>query len=384
VTGARRLRLGLITPGFSASEADWCIPAQLDLVRALATRHDVRVIALRYPHTRRPYLVHGARVTPLGAAQRRGLGRLAMLLRALVTLRREHRRRPFDVLHALWAHEPGALATWAAGALGVPAVVSVLGGELVDLPPVDYGGQRARLNRRLIAFALRRAARVTVGSRVLRRVAESAGRWDARWSEWPLGVETARFHAGGARDAERERARRGSGLALDGDPALLHVGSLVPVKDQATLLRAFARLRAERPRARLHVVGDGPLRARLEDLAAELRVADDVTFHGALTHDILPVLDRQADVFVLSSLFESQCLALLEAVACGCPVAGTAVGALPEIAPAACTAPPGDAPALAAAIACALGTRPRADLPARFELSTSVDALVDLYRGVAV
>ena len=383
MTGARRLRVGLVTPGFSASEADWCIPAQLDLVRALAARHDVRLLALRYPHTRRPYAVHDARVTPLGGAQSRGFGRLLMMLRALAALRREHRREPFDVLHALWAHEPGALCAWAGRALHVPVVVSVLGGELVDLPAIDYGGRRAPLNRRLIASALRRAARVTVGSSFLRAVAESAGLRDARWSEWPLGVETARFHAGGTRDEERGRARRDGRITLDGDPALLHVGSLVPVKDQATLLRAFARLRVDRPRARLHVVGDGPLRARLQALAAELRVAESVTFHGALVHDDLPALCRQADVFTLSSRFESQCLALLEAVACGCPVAGTAVGALPEVAPADCTATPGDAAGLAAAIAHALDTRARPELPTRFELTASVDALVEIYRGAA-
>jgi glycosyltransferase involved in cell wall biosynthesis len=370
-TGVKRLRVGLITPGFSAAEADWCIPAQLDLVRALAARHDVRVFALRYPHTRRGYSVYAARVTPFGAAQSRGVGRLAMLVRVLARLRREHRREPFDVLHALWAHEPGALAAWAGRSLNVPVVTALLGGELADLPAADYGGARSPVTRRLTAFALRRAARVTVGSRFLGDMAEHAGVWDARFSVWPLGVETRRFHPRVAQD--------GRGPTLDGRPALLHVATLIPVKGQATLLRAFARLHADRPGARLHIAGDGPLQAALEMLARALGVADAVRFHGALRHDALPAVYRQADAFVLSSLFESQCLAALEALACGCRVAGTAVGVMPVIAPAACLAPPEDDAALAAAVARALDGPPPRPLPAHFELTACIDALETLY-----
>ena len=53
LTGARRLRVGLVTPGFSASEADWCIPAQLDLLGDLVDRDAHRVQRLE----RRPQLV---------------------------------------------------------------------------------------------------------------------------------------------------------------------------------------------------------------------------------------------------------------------------------------------------------------------------------------
>ncbi len=370
------LRVGLLTPGFSASEADWCIPALLDLVRGLAGQADVRVFTLRYPHTRRPYVVHGARVTPLGAAQSRGAGRLLMAARLRAVLRREQRREPFDILHALWAHEPGALATWIGRALGVPVVVSVLGGELVDLPAINYGGQHSPLNRRLITRALGRATHVTVGSRFLADVARAAGRWDERWSVCPLGVETQRFHADGPRAAARAAARQGGAPQLTGEPALLEVASLVPVKDHATLLRAFALLSVRWPRAHLHLVGDGPLRQALDARARQ--AGGGVTFHGALPHHTLPAVYRQADLCVLSSLFESQCLAALEAVACGCPVAGTAVGALPELTPH--VAAPDDVAGLAGALTRALEAPVPAALPPSFELSACLAELLGTYR----
>src|SRR5262249_60380354 len=88
------MRVGLVTPGFSASARDWCIPAQLDLVRALAAGDDVRVFAVRYPHERRTYDVYGAEVRAFGGAQRRGLHRPLLWARALAGPLSAHRPRP--------------------------------------------------------------------------------------------------------------------------------------------------------------------------------------------------------------------------------------------------------------------------------------------------
>jgi glycosyltransferase involved in cell wall biosynthesis len=350
---ARPLRLGLVTPGFSASESDWCIPALLDLVRGLAREHDVRVLSLRYPFSRRPYRVHGAAVQPLGAGPARGPGRFLMWARALRHLRAEHARRPFDALHALWAHEPAALALWAGRRLGVPVLVSVLGGELELLADIDYGGSRGRLNQRLVAYSLRHARWLTAGSRFLEPRVRARAASPARVALWPLGVDGQRFQRGPVpSDAP----------TLDGRPALLHVASLVPVKDQALLLEAFSGLRAQAPEARLHVVGDGPLRGTLQARVARLELTGQVRFHGSLPHDALPPIYRQAHVLVQSSRFESQGLVTLEAAASGCPALGTAVGVLPELFPA-WTAPPGEAAALTALLERALANRPAPPSP---------------------
>ncbi len=135
------MRIGLITPGFSADENDWCIPALLDLVRELSSRHDVYVLTLRYPHERRRYQVYGATVHALGGATAAGFRRLPLMTRAIAALGRAHRQAPFEVLHGLWADEPGFLAVRAGRLLGVPAVVSLLGGEMVAFPEIGYGGQ---------------------------------------------------------------------------------------------------------------------------------------------------------------------------------------------------------------------------------------------------
>lgn len=114
------------------------------------------------------------------------------------------------------------------------------------------------------------------------------------------------------------------------------VGRLVPVKDQVTLLRAFARTLATtggladdgRP-LRLVLIGDGPLRDSLESKAAELGINHACRFLGSRSD--LPALYRAMDVFVLPSLAEGISNTILEAMASGLPVAASNVGGNGEL-----------------------------------------------------
>ena len=103
---------------------------------------------------------------------------------------------------------------------------------------------------------------------------------------------------------------------------LLNVGRLDPQKDQATLIRAFARIAPRFPGWRLRILGEGHLRGALEALVAETGLADRVTLPGT-TRDILAAY-AEADAFVLSSAFESFGLVTLEAMAQRLPVVGFA------------------------------------------------------------
>jgi sugar transferase (PEP-CTERM/EpsH1 system associated) len=123
------------------------------------------------------------------------------------------------------------------------------------------------------------------------------------------------------------------GFAAEGAVVIGTVGRLQPVKDQATLLRAFACLVNERGEgdvdARLVVVGDGPLCDALPALARELGIADKTWFAGD-RGDIAQVL-RVMDVFVLPSLAEGISNTLLEAMATALPLLATRVGGNVEL-----------------------------------------------------
>ena len=103
-------------------------------------------------------------------------------------------------------------------------------------------------------------------------------------------------------------------------PVVLGTGRMVPQKDFRTLLRAFALVRQQRP-ARLLILGEGPERQRLEALAAELGISNDVCLAGFEQNPYKYM--SKAAVFVLSSAWEGFGNVLVEALASGAPVVAT-------------------------------------------------------------
>lgn len=108
------------------------------------------------------------------------------------------------------------------------------------------------------------------------------------------------------------------------------VGSLIPVKNHALLLRAFARFIDKREsKDRLVILGEGSLRDELEILIEELDIKDLVDMPGNVDN-VVEYL-RNSDVFVLTSHYEGVSLALLEAASTGLPIITTGTGATPEV-----------------------------------------------------
>ncbi len=340
------MKIALVIPGFSANESDWCIPVVLDVVKELSHASEVHVFALRYPFQRHTYRVHGVTVHALGGGNVRGMRRAHAIISALAAIAVEHSRGRFDVFHGLWADEPGFVATLVGHILRRPSIVSIMGGELANLPEIGYGGYLTPSNRILTSWSLRAADVVTAASGkdsdTARNQRSSVPRNAVQRLVW--GVDPAIFNFNGSEE------RR-----LAGAPRILHVASLVPVKDQSSLLLAFRHVRHMEPDAHLHIVGLGPLRGQLEHLVDQLELRPAVTFHGEIRRESLPSFYRQADLFVLSSRHEQQPAVVLEALLCGCPVAGTNVGIMSELADSsAVLVAPADPTALATAILDAL------------------------------
>jgi glycosyltransferase involved in cell wall biosynthesis len=103
-------------------------------------------------------------------------------------------------------------------------------------------------------------------------------------------------------------------------PVILGVGRLTEQKDFSTLMRAFADVRATRE-ARLVLLGEGRLRAELEDLASKLDIQEDVDMPGFVENPFQYM--ARASVLVVSSEYEGLPGVLIQALACACPVLST-------------------------------------------------------------
>lgn len=188
----------------------------------------------------------------------------------------------------------------------------------------------------------------------------------------------------------REEVRSELGLAPD-EPAIGVVASLSPVKGHADLLRAAALVLARR-RARLVLVGDGPLRSELEALARQLGVREQVVFAG-VRGDVARLM-RGFDLVTIPSHSEGLSNTLLEAMAMARPVVATAVGGNSDVlrdGENGRLVPPRDPAALAAALlalleapeaAQRLGEAARRFVVAEFPLSMMVARHEQLYLSV--
>jgi len=151
---------------------------------------------------------------------------------------------------------------------------------------------------------------------LVRRVGIAAGRISQIYN----GVDTERFTprpSGAANGFPAEFAEQDT-LVIG------TVGRIQPVKDQVTLLKAFAELVQRYARLRLAVIGDGPLLGDLRRFAETLGIAKLTWLPGAI--DNIPDALRRFDGFVLPSLMEGISNTLLEAMASGVPVVATAAG----------------------------------------------------------
>lgn len=130
------------------------------------------------------------------------------------------------------------------------------------------------------------------------------------------------------------------------------VGLLTEEKGFDQLLEALAILRDSGHEFHLDLVGDGPLRNRLETLASSLRIQQSVRFHGLLSKEQTSQVVAGSQMFVSASRFETFGVAIAEAIACGVPVVATDCGGPTDFVTARVgeIVPPNNAAALADAI----------------------------------
>lgn len=162
------MKIGFVVPGgVDPSGTHRVIPHLVERLSYLSERHDVHVYALRQPTRERHWTLAGAEVHNVGTAPRSA--------RALTAVIREHRRRPFDVLHAVFLIPQALVAGLAGRILGVPVVAEAPGGEYVSLPEISWGGLFRWRDRVRVRWGSRLADEILVPSEAARLHAAAFG-----------------------------------------------------------------------------------------------------------------------------------------------------------------------------------------------------------------
>lgn len=262
-------------------------------------------------------------------------------------VRRIRETFPFKALYAPWIYPDGFGGVMMARKLGVPVVVEALGSD------INAYTASSPVRRRLIAVALKKSDGVIAVSSPLKEKMTGLGVDGSKITVITNGVDTRLFRPMDAREC-----RIKTGLPPDGK-VILFAGNLHPVKGIACLFEAVAGICRARPDVLLAVVGDGPLRGRLEKAAASKGIAGNVLFAGRRPHEDMPVWMNACDVFCLPSLDEGCPNVVLEALSCGKSVVASKVGGIPDIITSpdrGILVPPGDAGKLAGGIVAALAS----------------------------
>lgn len=185
---------------------------------------------------------------------------------------------------------------------------------------------RPDLRRRLRRYAQRIARITVIHDGLSRYLVEKVGIPEERVRVIVNGVDSDRF-APAARDMVVRRT-----LGVDDDRVVIGcIARLHPDKDHATLVRAFADMRATGHdiHAHLVIIGEGEMRVAIESLVREVGLEASVTLLGDRSD--IDRLMPQLDVFALASRTEGLPMVLLEAMACGLPCVATTVGGIPDL-----------------------------------------------------
>jgi glycosyltransferase involved in cell wall biosynthesis len=230
--------------------------------------------------------------------------------------------RDFDVVYFLMAGVQVAAGVPAARMLGIPSVMKFSGSnDLQDALRCRIGPFEIGAIRKWCEYTM-----ILNDAMVEEAVAAGFDRQRLLWMPNP--VDTERWRP--PTPAEKQQLRTKPGLEHD-SRVIIFVGRLVPVKELPTLIDGFAIAAANDARARLVIVGDGPMRGEIEQRVTDAGLSARVTFTGSLDPDETRYWLQASDIFTLISAREGLPVSLIEAMAVGLPCAVTNIPAITQL-----------------------------------------------------
>jgi len=233
----------------------------------------------------------------------------------------EHKREPFNVLHAYFLSQAGFVAAYAGKYLNIPSVVSIRGNDVerAAFDPSKFSH---------VVYALQNANAITTNAGELIKKAKAF--YEREIVLIPNGIDAQVFKPMERNDVLAEALGMDAGKSKD-ERVIGFVGELREKKGLATLLRAYAQVNKDQPVTLLIVGGvrPGEDQKTFDEVQSSIPNAK-IILTGYVPHHDLPSYYSLMDVFVHPSLRDGLPNALLEAMACEKPVIATPVGGVLE------------------------------------------------------
>lgn len=300
----QKKRIAIIIPGgIGTGPNNMGVPVLERQVKELAKQFDIVVFSLF--KVNEAYIAEGFKLISIPSRSN-----LLKSISLFQSFRKEHRAKKFDAIHGFWVLPSGFLAVLLGKFFKINSIVSVLGGDAIALPEINYGQLRGRISRKLVIWTLDNATTPTVLTQYL---TENLKRYGLKSQPHviPWGINTKLFTY--------------NDKPLQQPIQFLHIGNFHPVKDQVTLLRAFDSIR-KKIDAHLTIIGTGTSEKQILDLIDTLKLQDRVTLVKPVAYEMLPEFYHRADILLHTSLSEGQCEVVTEAMSAGVLVFGTSVG----------------------------------------------------------
>jgi len=317
------MKIALLTEKYTPDIGGLAISSERFARLMTSTGYEVRVFAptLSLPPSEKWTLTpSGVSVTRFGANKRMD----DTLVDWFELIVEEHKREPFDVLHAYFLTQAGFVAAYAGKYLNIPSVVSIRGNDIERAPfdPSKFSH---------VMYALQNASAVTTNASELAKKARAF--FDREIHLIPNGIDTECFKPMKRNEVLAETLGFKRNVTLsDIMPVIGFVGELRKKKGMATLLFAYTQINKTHP-ASLLIVGEirqGDDKNYFDDFRSA-NPQLPITITGYIPHSELPAYYSLIDVFIHPSLRDGMPNAVLEAMACEKAVIATAVGGIKDI-----------------------------------------------------
>jgi glycosyltransferase involved in cell wall biosynthesis len=290
----RNKKLIILIPGFPANERDsTCLPFQQAFVKHLKLLNpglNITVLAFQYPFFENIYSWHAVEVHAFNGRNEGGFRRLLLWRKVWRRLKKIFREQQVMGILSFWMGEAALIAKYASKKYGVRSFTWLM-------------GQDARKNNRYVSITRPKPESLIALSDFL--ADEYYKNYKIRPAVTiPPGIDMASFPTG-SRDRKID---------------ILGVGSLIPLKQFDQIIKLVAEIADSHPGVRVVICGDGPERAKLQQLIQDFNLAGQIELRGELDHDGILEMMAESRILVHPSAYEGFGVVFLEALYTGAHV----------------------------------------------------------------